>query len=282
MAGLLFDGHHRLWVTARGLGLAKFEDGHLQLITAAGVPSLTTAAAITEDRQGNVWVGTATALVRLRPRPFAELVAGSPSVAMRSVMGLADGSMWIGTEDFGAFEIKDRKVTRVSDSAKGLGGSSVRGMAKGRPGEMYVATETGLSLLDDKGIRNWGKDDGVSADGLTFVLRASNGDLWLRGDGRGVVRLNQTATTNVLKHARATQLKLSLSRQANQLILTVKDNGVGMTNEMGTQASGHYGLRGMKERAKVMNALISVGSTIDDGTTVSLQIPLPSTEKNAT
>ena len=191
VAGVLFDSHHQLWVTARGIGLAQLENNRLRLVTAPAVPLLSSAAAIAEDRQGNVWVGTATALVRLRKRPFADLVGGSPSVTLRSVVGLGDGTMWLGTGDSGAFEIKNRTITNVLDLSKGLGGNSVRSMAAGSLGQLYFGTEAGLSWLDGKRITNWDKNDGVSAEGVAAVLLARNGDLWLRSDGRGVVRFNQ-------------------------------------------------------------------------------------------
>jgi signal transduction histidine kinase/ligand-binding sensor domain-containing protein len=199
VTGLLLDKSQRLWTTARGVGLALLEKDRLQPLSAAAVPSLVSASAITEDSHGNVWVGTATSLVRLRPRPFAKLADEVPGVALRSVVALPDGTLWVGSDTSGAFEIKNGKVTKVLDLSNGFGGNSVRSMAVGAPGELYFATDTGLSLLSSKGMTNWGKQDGISSDGIAFAMRASNGDLWLRGGGRGVVRMNQQGVRRFAK-----------------------------------------------------------------------------------
>jgi nitrate/nitrite-specific signal transduction histidine kinase len=64
-------------------------------------------------------------------------------------------------------------------------------------------------------------------------------------------------------------------RHERQLRVRVRDDGKGIDpkylNEDGR--AGHYGLRGMRERAKLMGGKLAVWSEIDSGTEVELKIP---------
>lgn len=84
-----------------------------------------------------------------------------------------------------------------------------------------------------------------------------------------VYRIAQEALNNVLKHATADKLEVSLLRPNGSLVLTVKDNGTGFERESGNQ-DGHFGLQGMVERAESIGAHLEIDSTPGRGTTVHL------------
>jgi ligand-binding sensor domain-containing protein/signal transduction histidine kinase len=90
-----------------------------------------------------------------------------------------------------------------------------------------------------------------------------------------VFRITQEAITNVVRHARATRLTLDLRYHPNDLTLTISDNGIGFQATDTTLAGkGHFGLQGMRERAKQINGTLSVNSSSEIGTTVTLGVPL--------
>jgi signal transduction histidine kinase len=93
-----------------------------------------------------------------------------------------------------------------------------------------------------------------------------------------ILRVGQEAITNTVKHSGATYLSLLLEYSADNLILTVKDNGNGFTpdNCVGPN-DGHFGLLGMSERAKRLNGKISITSAPGAGTTIRIEIPVSET-----
>jgi len=89
---------------------------------------------------------------------------------------------------------------------------------------------------------------------------------------QSVYRVAQEVLTNVLRHAEATQVRVSLARANGHLTLTIADNGRGF--EKGQVANTRYGLKGIGERAEMANGQLQVESEPRQGTTVRLTLPL--------
>ena len=93
-----------------------------------------------------------------------------------------------------------------------------------------------------------------------------------------VFRVAQESLSNVERHANATEAALELHYDANALRLTVRDNGRGFSPDGAAQLQGHYGLRGMRERADTLNGTFTIQSEPGHGTTVSLLVALTERE----
>jgi signal transduction histidine kinase len=85
-------------------------------------------------------------------------------------------------------------------------------------------------------------------------------------------RIAQEALHNIAKHAGATRVALSLQIVADELVLTVGDNGKGF--DPGMEFPGHLGLHSMRERATGMGAQLHIESRPGTGTTVTVRLPL--------
>jgi two-component system sensor histidine kinase UhpB len=86
-----------------------------------------------------------------------------------------------------------------------------------------------------------------------------------------VYRVAQEALTNVARHALASRVELRLERCQKWTVLSVRDDGRGLGPEA---LSSSNGIRGMRERAMLIGAQLSVGAAAGGGTEVRLQIPL--------
>lgn len=86
-------------------------------------------------------------------------------------------------------------------------------------------------------------------------------------------RILQETLTNVARHAQATRVEGSLQEQEHHLILTVHDNGTGISEE---QISGTHrlGLLGMRERAHIFGGEVVLDGAPGEGTTVTVRIPV--------
>ncbi len=87
-----------------------------------------------------------------------------------------------------------------------------------------------------------------------------------------LVRIVQEALSNVRKHARAQQVRVSLVEQKGVTILEVSDDGQGFCVEDLPDVTRH-GLRGMRERAELLGADFQITSQPLQGTTVRLALP---------
>jgi len=92
-----------------------------------------------------------------------------------------------------------------------------------------------------------------------------------REEELAVYRVAQESLTNVVRHARATEVELRLEHADGGVRLIVRDDGVGLEVEEG--ASG--GLRWMRERAVLVGAVLTVRSAPSTGTSVELVVPRP-------
>ena len=77
-----------------------------------------------------------------------------------------------------------------------------------------------------------------------------------------LLRIVQEAVTNAMNHSGAGRIRISMA-----------DDGEGFTT--GSGAHGHYGLVGMKERAAEIGADLVIASQPGEGTTVTLDLPIP-------
>lgn len=85
----------------------------------------------------------------------------------------------------------------------------------------------------------------------------------------------QEAVTNVLKHARASHLVLSLGVQAGCLRLEVADDGQGLPDHATLGKAGHFGCMGIRERCLRIGAEVQWRNVEPHGTRVCVAWPLP-------
>jgi signal transduction histidine kinase len=90
-----------------------------------------------------------------------------------------------------------------------------------------------------------------------------------------VYRIASEAMRNAFRHARARQIEVDLHYDDRQLRLRIRDDGKGIDPEVlgGDGRAGHFGLHGMRERAKLAGGKLAIWSEIDSGTQIELTIP---------
>jgi two-component system, NarL family, sensor histidine kinase UhpB len=86
-------------------------------------------------------------------------------------------------------------------------------------------------------------------------------------------RTAQEALTNISKYAQCSQVKIDLSDAEGVLTLEISDNGCGITDDALNKPTA-FGIRGLKERAKVAGGWLDISTRPGHGTTVILTIPL--------
>lgn len=88
----------------------------------------------------------------------------------------------------------------------------------------------------------------------------------------GLFRILQEALTNVIRHAQAHTVQIDLSQQANDLRLSIADDGCGF--EPAQVSALSFGLVGMRERVLMLGGQFELSSQLGEGTVLTVTVPL--------
>jgi signal transduction histidine kinase/streptogramin lyase len=90
-------------------------------------------------------------------------------------------------------------------------------------------------------------------------------------------RLGREALVNAFRHSHATSIEAELIYESNALRLRFRDDGIGVDPKIITEGrrANHWGLPGMRERAKKIGAHIDIWSRTGAGTEIEVRIPAP-------
>jgi signal transduction histidine kinase len=144
-----------------------------------------------------------------------------------------------------------------------------------------IASELRPSVLDDLGLApaiEWQAQQFQARTGIICNCECSLENIELSTEqSTAVFRIFQEALTNVLRHARATRVDIKIKVEDGFLILSVSDNGKGISeSEKSEQQS--LGLLGMRERAHLIGGEVSITRAEGQGTVVTLRVPIPGRE----
>ena len=131
----------------------------------------------------------------------------------------------------------------------------------------------GLSESLASFVREWGQSHGITAE---FQCVSRNGRLAPDVE-TNLYRIAQEALNNVLKHAAAREVSVTLNQNSREAVLVVEDDGRGFDPEKtGPHSAGGLGLVGMRERAALLGGRLEVESHDGGGTAIYARIPLDS------
>ena len=146
-----------------------------------------------------------------------------------------------------------------------------------------ISSELRPVMIDDLGLAaalEWQAKEFEKRSGITCELVMS-----LKSDDVGrdvaiaVFRILQESMTNVLRHANATKVEVSLMEKRERLELTIRDDGRGITREE-LRNPLSFGLVGIRERVLTLGGRIRIWGARNRGTVVVAWIPLVRREGN--
>jgi signal transduction histidine kinase len=89
-----------------------------------------------------------------------------------------------------------------------------------------------------------------------------------------LVRIAQESVTNAIKHGHATRIEIRLNFAPRGLTIEIQDDGTGFNPDPAQQRPGHFGLVGMRERARKVNGDLEIISAEGTGTLVRIRLGL--------
>jgi len=139
-----------------------------------------------------------------------------------------------------------------------------------------ISSELRPSILDDLGLGaaiEWLAHDFETRTQIPCVVDVPE-DLSLPIElATPLFRVCQEALTNVSRHASATRVSIQLTCSTSHIVLTIKDNGRGITEEE-VKRYGSLGLLGMSERVGLLGGTLHATGKPGEGTVLTIQIPL--------
>ena len=140
-----------------------------------------------------------------------------------------------------------------------------------------IATDLRPGLLDDLGLSaaiEWQLGEFQKRTGIICKIIIDPKDVTFDSDrNTALFRIFQETLTNIVRHAKATEVSVSLKLKDGQIELKVQDNGRGITEgELSHPKS--FGLIGIRERAIIFGGSSSVKGLPSKGTTVIVKIPV--------
>ncbi|PYX92970.1 MAG: hypothetical protein DMG67_05410, partial [Acidobacteria bacterium] len=207
------DDTGTLWIGTYK-GLIAFRNGAFIPYSARnGLPS-NRVISLAQDRSGRLWVSLedfgvyrSRAPLRCAGGPcapesttFQNVI---PGVYARTIFEDRSGAIWVGTDETqGLFRFKDESATTYSvyTAQNGLpsdimGGLSIRDLAEGEEGELWMATKAGLGRYQDGKFRVYRESDGLVNSFVDSVYMDSSGVLWI-ATYSGLSRLKNGRFTN--------------------------------------------------------------------------------------
>ena len=131
-------------------------------------------------------------------------------------------------------------------------------------------------LLTDLGLADaieWYCGEQQERTGLKFELFLEEANKKDFQTDLALFRILQEALTNVIRHARATKVVVSIVYEQNGTHMTIADDGIGIVPEI-LESSNSMGLFGMKERARQCNGTLEMGLNHPCGTKITVFVPV--------
>jgi ligand-binding sensor domain-containing protein/signal transduction histidine kinase len=222
------DGY--LWLATEE-GLARFDGARFRVFSAANTPTIRNSliSALTTDRAGVLWIGTADGNVyRMIDGTFERFPVSSTYVArivvdaqsriwvgsfgglsviergeirdigreiglidavVVEILASRDGSIWIGTSGSGLYRWTGDAVSRIP-IAPGFNANVVSALHEDRAGRIWIGTRNGLLMLADGKLAQLSFGDGTPMAVLDIV-EGDGGSVWVGAD-RALLRFDET------------------------------------------------------------------------------------------
>lgn len=130
---------------------------------------------------------------------------------------------------------------------------------------------TGVIAAIETETRAWQERSGVPARFQTRVPARPS----LQPEAEvALLRIAQEALSNVSRHSGATQVDVTLRAEGDEIVLSVRDDGVGFDAEAAAPRDDCFGLEGMRERVELAGGTLMVITSPGSGTEVVARVPL--------
>jgi signal transduction histidine kinase/ligand-binding sensor domain-containing protein len=182
----LRDHDGNVWMGTLGQGLMRLRYGRVERFTRRDGLSSDLIYTLSEDREGDLWVGTARGIDRFRDPRVVQLSSldGLSSDSVTAVYAARQGGAWVGTFGSGLNRVTATHIARYL-TGSGLPGKTITSLYEEPGGNLWVATAVGLAHSSGDRFVEVRDRDGRPFDRV-FAITGHNGALALADSKRGL------------------------------------------------------------------------------------------------
>lgn len=192
---IFIDSRGMVWFSNRHDGVTRFDDGKWALFSSENGMEARGVSAITEDKDSNIWFGSASGATRYDGSQFTVFpIEGYESIIPRPFIKDIEedtkGAIWVAAYGGGVSRY-DGTGWRVFTMAEGLPDKNGRFIFFDREGNSGVVTDEGVSILTDTGWRLLTEDDGIPDSKIRSITTDNTGAVWFGSEKGEISRLDK-------------------------------------------------------------------------------------------
>jgi signal transduction histidine kinase/ligand-binding sensor domain-containing protein len=194
------DRAGRLWMETQERRLVRADaDRVIEYGEADGVVKVATAA-MSDDREGNVWIGMrgGGGLLRFRDGAFVHFAKGDglPSDQIGAVFQDREGTHWVPTTG-GLARLTGRPIAAFG-VAEGLAADNTYAVYQDRAGDIWIGGWSGLTRVREGAFTSVGEQMGFAGENVQSILEDRDGAMWFGSFGGSVRRIRGSEMSTVM------------------------------------------------------------------------------------
>lgn len=171
-------------------GLTRYEDGKFhEVYLNNSRTQFKNVQSLAEDATGQLWIGLVGGLFVIesgKPRDLSRIFEFGRTVS--AIYPDAAGTVWLGTDEGGVYQLRDDKIVANYTTEQGLAGNDVKVIHPAKDGSFWFGTYNGLSRLKDGKFTNYTTRDGLPSNFIRAIKEDDDGTLWIGTYDGGLAR----------------------------------------------------------------------------------------------
>ena len=183
---IIRDREGNIWISTDRNGVGKLSRSSFVMKKTAF-----SANAAAEGKDGRVWIGTDKGVLCVQDKRFVSnrLTEYTKDIRIRHIGITGNGDVLVSCYSKPGqlrYNVRTEQI-RAWNTDNGLAGNRVRVAIESQPGELYVGTTTGLSIIHKDGsIKNFKQAEGLANEYVMCIYKDKNDLVWIGTDGGGI------------------------------------------------------------------------------------------------
>ena len=250
---IIQDREDNIWFATDRNGIGKMTHGKFKLSRIN-----VTVNSVDETADGRIWAGTDSGVYCYKDDELEEnmLTRYAKGLRIRHIEVTSDNKILVSCYTKPGQILYDGKTIKTWSTDDGLVGDKVRVAIETAPGEYYVGTTTGLSIIHKDGtIANFKQAEGLETEYVMAIYKDTHGVIWIGTDGGGIYLMKDE---KIFSHLTSTYgiagnviFKISQDEKDNFWVCT----GSGITHIQNFDAA-----RGLRFKCETLNSETGLGT----------------------
>ena len=187
---LFEDKDGNIWIGTQK-GFSKFDGKGFQNFK---LPKSNFITAIAQDFSGELWIGTSNGTYQFDGENFTDFEL--PSSRVNCFFYDIKDNLWIGTDESGAYQVRDGKVVRNFTIVDGLTNNNIRSIIQDESGDLYFGSfDGGVNVYNGAYFSYFRKAEGLSSNLIQNLFIDKKGIVWIATQDKGITIWNPAENT---------------------------------------------------------------------------------------